>query len=289
MAGRAAILLRVAEWSARMAMVSRLGIRLMLAAGLAVALVALGLSAPARAEGPGCKPDIARLGAPVVRAALAPTQARISFVGHATFMIESARGVIAATDYNDFVRGPVVPAIATMNKAHTTHYSRNPEPGITHLLPGWNPAGGPAQHDVTEADMRVRNVPTNIRSWSGATEYDGNSIFIFEIGELCVVHLGHLHHTLEPGHLRAIGRADVVLAPVDGGATLDMEGMFEVLAMLQARIIIPMHYFSRFSLERFLARAANDWPIDSKGAPSFVVSRETLPRQTTVVVLEQMR
>jgi L-ascorbate metabolism protein UlaG (beta-lactamase superfamily) len=133
--------------------------------------------------------------------------------------------------------------------------------------------------------MRVRNVPTNIRSFSGATDYDGNSIFIFEVGELCVVHLGHLHHTLEPGHLRAIGRVDVLLVPVDGGATLDMDGMFEVLKTLQARIMIPMHYFGQATLERFLTKASVDWPVERRDQSSLVVSRATLPRQPTVIVL----
>ncbi|MCC2653713.1 MAG: hypothetical protein K0Q60_3879, partial [Microvirga sp.] len=48
------------------------------------------------------------------------------------------------------------------------------------MLKGWNPAGGPAYHDLTAQDVRIRNVSTNIRSYGGATEYDGNSIFVFE-------------------------------------------------------------------------------------------------------------
>jgi hypothetical protein len=241
--------------------------------------------AAARAAEPGCRPDMASLSPRVTLASLNTDEARITFVGHATFLIESARGVTAATDYNDYVRAARTPAIATMNKAHSTHYSRNPESGITHLLRGWDPAGGRAAHDVTEGDMRVRNVPTNIRSFSGATDFDGNSIFIFEIGELCIVHLGHLHHTLEPGHLRAIGRADVLLVPVDGGYTLDMEGMFEVIKHLQPRIIIPMHFFGQATLERFLTRASADWPVQRRDTATITVSRATLPPGPTVLVL----
>lgn len=252
---------------------------------LLLAACAMMSASAARAADPGCKPDIAALPPHVMRASLKPDQARISFVGHATFMIESAGGVTAATDYNDYVRASTTPVIATMNKAHTTHYSRNPESGITHLLRGWDPAGGKAEHDITVGDMRVRNVPTNIRSFSGATDYDGNSIFIFEVGELCVVHLGHLHHTLEPGHLRAIGRVDVLLVPVDGGFTLDMDGLFEVLKTLQAKVMIPMHFFGQATLERFLAKAAVDWPVEKRELPTLVVSRSSLPRQPTVIVL----
>jgi L-ascorbate metabolism protein UlaG (beta-lactamase superfamily) len=252
---------------------------------LVLAACAIMFAGLARAAEPGCRPDVAALPGHIVKASLKPDEARISFVGHSTFLIESARGVTAATDYNDYVRASVTPVIATMNKAHTTHYSRNPESGITHLLRGWDPAGGKAEHDITEGDMRVRNVPTNIRSFSGATDYDGNSIFIFEVGELCVVHLGHLHHTLEPGHLRAIGRVDVLLVPVDGGFTLDMDGMFEVLKTLQARVMIPMHFFGQATLERFLAKASADFPVERRDQPTLIVSRATLPRQPTVIVL----
>ena len=81
----------------------------------------------------------------------------------------------------------------------------------------------------------------------------GNSIFIFEIANLCIVHLGHLHHTLTQQQLDEIGRPDVVLVPVDGNYTLDLDGMIEVLHALKARLMIPMHYFSAYTLDRFLS------------------------------------
>ena len=81
-----------------------------------------------------------------------------------------------------------------------------------------------------------------------------NSMFVFETAELCIAHLGHLHHTLEPSHLKKLGRIDVVLVPVDGGYTLDTEGMMEVLKTIGAPLILPMHYFNPTTLDRFLAR-----------------------------------
>ena len=100
----------------------------------------------------------------------------------------------------------------------------------------------PARHDVTLKDVRVRNVPTNIRDWRGGTERHGNSIFIYEMANMCIAHLGHLHHTLNQQQLDEIGRVDVVFVPVDGNMTLDLEGMIEVLQALKAPLMIPMHY-----------------------------------------------
>ncbi len=190
-------------------------------------------------------------------AALNADQVRITFIGHATFLIESPQLVRIATDYNDYVRPPILPDIVTMNHAHDTHYTDNPDPAIKYVLRGWGERPDqPAQWDLIYRDVRVRNVPTNIRSFDGGTERYGNSIFIFEIANLCIAHLGHLHHTLTQQQLDEIGRVDVVMAPVDGSYTLDLDGMMDVLTALKAPLIIPMHYFAPYILDRFLGRVS---------------------------------
>jgi L-ascorbate metabolism protein UlaG (beta-lactamase superfamily) len=219
------------------------------------------------------------------RAALDADQVRITYAGHSTFLIESPKLVRIATDYNDWVKPPLVPDIVTMNHAHSTHYTDRPGAGIRFVLRGWRDDGAPANHDISFQDVRVRNVPTNIRSWSGGTERHGNSIFIFEIANLCIAHLGHLHHTLTQQQLDDIGRVDVVMAPVDGNMTLDLDGMVEVLQALKAQMIIPMHSFSAYTLERFLARMRQDYRVDMNETPSLVVSKTKLPAAPTVVVL----
>jgi len=218
-------------------------------------------------------------------AALKPSEARLTFVGHSTWLIESAGVVKIATDYNDYIRPQVVPDIATMNRAHTTHYSDFPDPGIGHVLRGWNPEGGPARHDLTVADVRVRNVATNIRDFGGGYIPHGNSIFIFEIAGMCIGHLGHLHHTLTEQQIAQIGQLDVVLVPVDGSYTMDVAGMVEVLKTLRARLIMPMHYFNPYTLNRFLERIGTEFAVERSTESSIVVSQATLPSEPKVVVL----
>ena len=218
-------------------------------------------------------------------AALAADQVRLTYVGHSTFLIESPQRVRIATDYNDYVRPLVLPDIFTMNHAHSSHYTDHPDPGIKYVLRGWAEDEKPARIDVTYKDVRVRNVPTNIRTWDGGTELHGNSIFVFEIANLCIAHLGHLHHTLTQQQLDEIGRVDVVMAPVDGSYTLDLEGMVEVLRALKAPLIIPMHYFSAYTLEHFLARMRQTWDVQVAEIPSVVVSKTSLPSKPQVLVL----
>lgn len=218
--------------------------------------------------------------------ALNADQARITYIGHATFLLESPQGVRIATDYNDYVRPAIIPDIATMNHAHDTHYTDRPDPAIKYVLRGWGPSSDkPAIWDMQYRDVRVRNVPTNIRSFGGTTEKYGNSIFIFEMANLCIAHLGHLHHTLTKQQLDDIGRVDVVMAPVDGSLTLDLDGMMEVLAALKPQLIIPMHFFDQYTLGRFLDRAHENWDVERAEVPTLVVSRATLPAKPKVLVL----
>src|SRR5262249_13190848 len=101
----------------------------------------------------------------------------------------------------------------------------------------------------------------------------------------CIAHLGHLHHTLTQQQLDEIGRIDVVMAPVDGSYTLDLDGMVEVLKSLKPHTIIPMHFFSTYTLDRFLARMRQEYRVEYNETPVLVVSKTTLPATPTVVVL----
>ncbi len=226
---------------------------------------------------------------PIVRVAtkLEPYEARITFVGHSTFVIESPDGVRMATDYNDYHRPIELPHIVTMNRTHDGHYTNFPSPTIKHVLRGWNPAGGAAKHDIEYKDVHVRNVPTNIRFGDTGQSYGayGNSIFIFQLAGMCIGHLGHLHHTLSPEQLAVIGQLDIVLVPVDGAYTMDLAGMTEVVRALRARLIIPMHYFNRYTLERFIERVRGEWPIELSDTSSVVVSQRTMPSEPKVLVL----
>jgi len=272
--------------------------------GIAAALASGGMSAtaPVRAQDgqatPDTKPEMMEncpglvatgrrhvIPAAFKQAALGGDQVRITYLGHSTFLIESPRIVRVATDYNDFVRPPILPTIVTMNHAHTTHYTDHPDPGIKFVLRGWRDDGKPAGHDLTFEDVRVRSVATNIRDFGGTTERHGNSIFIFEIAQMCIAHLGHLHHTLTQQQLNEIGRVDIVFVPVDGSFTMDLEGMVEVLQSLKAPLMIPMHYFSTFTLNRFLSRVRENYAVEFNETPSFVISKTALPAAPKMLVL----
>jgi L-ascorbate metabolism protein UlaG (beta-lactamase superfamily) len=265
---------------------------------LAIALIVL--AAAALAPGPGTvqaspchafvqtNPDVRLIRAGLQRAN-AGSEVAIRFVGHSTFRIRTPGDVIIATDYAGNAGAGPVPDVVTMNHAHHTHYTRSPNPKIDHVLRGWNPTGeGPAKHDLTVGDVRIRNVPTNIRGIGNTVEPDGNSIFVFESADLCIAHLGHLHHKLTDRDRALLGRVDVVFAPVDGIYTLNLSEMTDVLTRLGASLVLPMHVFSGRSLRRFLAGARSAFNVRMAAESPITVSRRTLPREPTILVPKRL-
>jgi len=154
------------------------------------------------------------------------------------------------------------------------------------VLRGWGESFGEGvTHHLDLGEVLVRNVSTDIRSQAGGVEEDGNSIFVFEIAGLCIGHLGHLHHMPSDEQFAAIGRLDVVMAPVDGGMTLDLPTMISVLERLRSRIVIPMHWFSGYTLDLFLEGMSDAFTVVQVEAPLINLRRGALPSQPVIMVL----
>lgn len=222
----------------------------------------------------------------VWQATLQSDEVQIRYIGHSTFELESAQGVRIATDYNDSVRPFLPPTVATMNGAHSTHYSVNPDPSIEHLLYGWNPQGGPIDHDLTVDDVRIRNIQTNIRGWDGENRRLGNSIFIFEVADLCIAHLGHLHHRLTSEDLKRLGQIDIVFAAIDNSSTLRLDSLMDVLKSIGPAMVIPMHFHFAGALPAFVERAKEArYDVVQAASPKLVISRSSLPTKKTVYIM----
>jgi hypothetical protein len=49
--------------------------------------------------------------------------------------------------------------------------------------------------------------------------------------------------------------------------------------------MLPMHYFNPSTLNRFLAKAREHWPVEFASTATLTLSRETLPKAPKVLVL----
>lgn len=247
-------------------------------------LMALGMSLPAAAN---CQLT-AEAGPRHFAAfrAAAANAVHVKYLAHSSFRIETGAGVVAVTDFNGTLRIEPAPDIVTMNIAHSTHHTDHVDPKIKHVLRGWDPGGGMAKHDFSYKDLRVRNVPTDLRGF-GMARPGANSIFVFEAGDLCIAHLGHLHHLLTPTHIAELGRVDVLMVPVDGGYTLDHQGMVEVMRQVSAPLNLPMHYFSTGNLARFMDAARPFFEVTMGPAQGVTLTKSGLPRRPTLMALPE--
>ncbi|OWU86442.1 Zn-dependent hydrolase [Oceanicola sp. 22II-s10i] len=212
--------------------------------------------------------------------------ARITYLSHSMFLIQTPGGLSAVTDYNGWIgSADFLPDVVTMNHAHSSHWTGAPDPAIPNVLRGWSETyGEAADHHLDLGEMLVRNISTDIRSMGGVEE-NGNSIFIFEIEGLCIGHLGHLHHEPNEEQYAALGRVDVLMAPVDGGMTLDLPSMIRVVERLKSSIVLPMHWFSDTSLRWFLDGVSDVFEVEYVGGNELTVSLRDLPQRPTVMVL----
>ncbi len=212
----------------------------------------------------------------------------IRYIDHASFAIVTHDGTVAVTDYTGYLgTQDLVPDVVTMNNAHSTHWTAAPDPRIPHVLEGWGSSTRPADHRLDLGSMLVRNVPTDTRGPFGeGARKDGNSIFIFEAGGLCIGHLGHLHQIPSDEQYAAIGRLDVVMVPVDGGYTLRLGDMAGVVRRFRSSVVIPMHWFSQASLDAFLVEMSAEFNVVETGGAQLALSLDDLPSEPTIMVLD---
>jgi L-ascorbate metabolism protein UlaG (beta-lactamase superfamily) len=253
------------------------------------------LIAPVNAQGPQRSECLAMASAPRAvpvsyRLAAKAEDVAITYAGHSTYYIDTPKGVRIATDFSGAYGTGRLPDVATMNRAHSTHYTLHPDPKIPHILHGWGESGKPAHVDLRIGDAYIRNVTTDIRRYygdfaDGAMTRDGNSIFLFEVAGLCIGHLGHLHHKLDESHFAQIGRVDILMVPIDGTYTMSLDGISEITKRLRSSVVMPMHRFAT-PLDEFMQRIGQQFEIDRRGERTLKISRDTLPSQPTVIILD---
>lgn len=69
-----------------------------------------------------------------------------------------------------------------------------------------------------------------------------NTAYLITIDDIHIAHLGDLGDMLDNRAQEALESCDVLLIPVGGGNALNAEQAAQVIAQLEPRLIIPMHY-----------------------------------------------
>jgi L-ascorbate metabolism protein UlaG (beta-lactamase superfamily) len=104
-----------------------------------------------------------------------------------------------------------------------------------------------------------------------------------------VCHLGDLATTLGVDQIAVVKDADVLLIPVGGHCTIDATQAVEVVAQVEPRLVVPMHYRTPAitlpldPVDRFCREMG---VTDLTPQPRLNITRNNLPDQLTVVLLE---
>ena len=145
---------------------------------------------------------------------------------------------------------------------------------------------GSGEYEV--AGVSVIGVPTFHDAQKGA-KHGRNTVYLIEIDDVRVCHLGDLGHALDDAEAEAISAPDVLLVPVGGHTSINAAQAAEIVRQLEPRYVVPMHYaipglkLELDPLDRFLKEMA---VTASEPQPKLSVQASSGEYETKVVVLE---
>lgn len=164
----------------------------------------------------------------------------ITWQGQACFKLQDKigpEGVTVVTDPFNKEVGLKVPNfeadIVTVSHDHMDHNNVDALRGQPFVI---NSAG---EYDVK--GILVEGIDSFHDDENGAKR-GNNIIYRIEIDDISVTHLGDLGHALTDVQLEKVVGTDILLIPVGGKYTIDAKKAVEVIAQIEPRIVIPMHY-----------------------------------------------
>jgi L-ascorbate metabolism protein UlaG (beta-lactamase superfamily) len=241
------------------------------------------LSLPVSAQSACRDPDVARGFGSVAYAA--NVDATIQYFGHNFFLITTSKGTRIVTDPlgpgwypNPNVGGDVV----TVGKEMFNHNAVQIVLGNPLILRGlinhgsdWNKVS------MSFKDTFIYNVP--IHQNAEVIEGIKGSAFVFDLGTLCIAHLGDLSQKLNEQQIKAFGKVDVALTPIGGGRTMGPDLAREVLAQLKPKIAIPMHHRDNPYLVKQFSAGLKTQILKTD---TLAVSKDALPSSLEIRVLQ---
>jgi len=99
---------------------------------------------------------------------------------------------------------------------------------------------GPGEYEIKE--VFIQGIPA-FHDDSQGKERGETTIFTIEAEELRLCHLGDLgQKELTPDQLEKIGEIDILMIPIGGNYTISGKEAVKIMAQIEPKIIIPMHY-----------------------------------------------
>ena len=206
----------------------------------------------------------------------------ITWLGHSCFKIKGKEVTLITDPYDESIGYPWVKPtanIVTLSHHHPGHsYSAGVE-GNPKVL------NRPGEYEIS--DVFIIGFPNFHDSDQGKT-LGRNIVFLIEMEDISLCHLGDLGHLPSPRQLEELSDVAVLFVPVGGVSTTDAKMAAEIVRFLNPKVVIPMHYeteivtwlepLSKFIKEMGLREVTPQ--------PKLSITRSNLPLETKVMVLD---
>ncbi len=160
----------------------------------------------------------------------------LTWLGHGCFRLRGRSAAVVTDPYPPSL-GPKLARleanVVTISHGHQNHSYLQAVTKDPYVVQG------PGEYEA--AGVHVTGVSTFHDNESGAT-YGRNTVYVIEVDDVRVCHLGDLGHKLGDDALETISNLDVLLVPVGGGSSLDATKAAEVVRQVEPRYVVPMHY-----------------------------------------------
>ena len=207
----------------------------------------------------------------------------ITWLGHSCFVIKGKQATVVTDPYHDFDKhklGRPSAAIVTVSHQHEHHNNAEGVDGGPKVITG------PGEYEIK--GVFITGISTFHDNVSGQKQ-GKNTIYVIEIDDIKVCHLGDLGHKLTSRQTEELSDVDVLLVPVGGVTTINAPVAAEVINMLDPEVVIPMHYKTEaieMELEPIDGFLKEMGLKDVVRQPKFSISRSALTRDTQLVVLD---
>jgi len=160
----------------------------------------------------------------------------IKWLGHSCFRFKGSQTTVMADPYSPdsgYSLGKHTAHVVTMSHQHKGHAYEKGIGGDPKLIKN------PGEYEVR--DVLIIGIATFHDDERGVHR-GKNTVYLMEIDEVAICHLGDLGHVLTAEQVEEIGRVDVLLLPVGGVSTISAPQAAEMVRQLSPKVIIPMHY-----------------------------------------------
>jgi L-ascorbate metabolism protein UlaG (beta-lactamase superfamily) len=206
----------------------------------------------------------------------------ITWLGHSCFRLKGKQATVITDPFSPetgYSLGKVSADIVTVSHPHAGHSYVQGVGGEPRILKS------PGEYE--SAGVLTVGVHTFHDGEKGA--YKGkNTVFVIDIDDVMVCHLGDLGHVLTAEQVAEIDGVDVLLIPVGGGNTIDAVQAAQIVRQLEPKIVIPMHYKTDAikrnleTVDRFLKEMGVKEAIPQ---PKLIVNKNSMPLTMQVTVL----